>query len=411
VALTVTDDDGESRTVHQNVTVTDPPPNQGPTASFTENVQFLDATLTSTSTDPDGNIATYDWDFGDGSPHGTTATVAHSYASAGSWNVILTVTDDDGAPSTTSHMIATTDPPANLPPTPSFTSSSLGLTATFTSTSTDSDGTVVDWQWDFGDGTFGSGQSVQHLYLAPGTLNVKLTVKDDDGAEGSITQPVTISAAPVGFAADLFTRTVANGLGTADLGGPWTLSGAATSFSVSGGAGRIAGAVAGNRAGYLAAVRQRDVEMVTDLALDRSATGGGAYVSVIGRRVSNGNDYRVKVRYLAGNTVAAYLVRTQGGVETTLASTTIAGLTLSPGDVLRVKLQVNGAASTNVRAKVWRASAAEPVGWLLTNTSAAPAALQVPGDTGVLLYTSSSWTGTAATLAVDNYSVGPVLTP
>ena len=180
---------------------------------------------------------------------------------------------------------------------------------------------------------------------------------------------------------------------------------------MSGGAGRIAGAVAGNRAGYLAAVRQRDVEITSDLALDRAATGGGAYMSVIGRRVSNGNDYRLKLRYLAGGTVAAYLVRTQAGVETTLASTTIAGLTLSPGDVLRVKLQVNGAASTNVRAKVWRANAAEPAAWLLTNTSAAPAALQVAGDTGLLLYVSGSWTGAVPTVAIDNLAVGPIVTP
>jgi len=74
-------------------------------------------------------------------------------------------------------------------------------------------------------------------------------------------------------------------------------------------------------------------------------------------------------------------------------------------------VQVSGAASTTIRAKVWRASTAEPAAWLLTNTPAAPAALQVAGDTGLLLYLSGSWTGAVPTVAIDNLAVGPVLTP
>jgi hypothetical protein len=57
---------------------------------------------------------------------------------------------------------------------------------------------------------------------------------------------------------------------------------------------------------------------------------------------------------------------------------------------------------------VWRASAVEPVAWLATNTSAAPALLQGTGDVGVLLYTSGSWTGALPTLSLDNFRVGPI---
>ena len=89
--------------------------------------------------------------------------------------------------------------------------------------------------------------------------------------------------------------------------------------------GRIAGAVSGNRAGYLQSVAQTNVDMTTDVALDTASTGGGAYVSLIGRRVSNNNDYRLKLRYLAGGSVVAYLTRTVGGTETVLASTTVPG--------------------------------------------------------------------------------------
>jgi PKD repeat protein len=48
------------------------------------------------STDPDGTIVAYDWNFGDGSAHGTGVTTTHLYAAAGTYNVVLTVTDNDG---------------------------------------------------------------------------------------------------------------------------------------------------------------------------------------------------------------------------------------------------------------------------------------------------------------------------
>ncbi|RLG27144.1 hypothetical protein DRN76_00390 [Methanosarcinales archaeon] len=61
----------------------------------------------SLSYDPDGNITSYDWNFGDGNTTNTTEkTITHSYASAGDYNVILTVTDDDGAMNSTSKTIA-----------------------------------------------------------------------------------------------------------------------------------------------------------------------------------------------------------------------------------------------------------------------------------------------------------------
>ena len=46
------------------------------------------------STDPDGTIASYSWDFGDGSPLETTADATHTYAAAGTYTATLTVTDN-----------------------------------------------------------------------------------------------------------------------------------------------------------------------------------------------------------------------------------------------------------------------------------------------------------------------------
>src|SRR6185437_5184971 len=80
----------------------------------------------------------------------------------------------------------------NQPPVASFTSRSRGLTVQFTDTSTDPDGTIVARLWNFGDGTKGTKNPQLHKYAAAGTYNVKLTVKDNDGATNSTSQSVSV---------------------------------------------------------------------------------------------------------------------------------------------------------------------------------------------------------------------------
>ena len=72
--------------------------NQPPVADFTAVTDGLSVVLTDASTDGDGNITARSWDFGDGSG-GTDANPVHTYAAAGTYDVTLTATDDDGASS------------------------------------------------------------------------------------------------------------------------------------------------------------------------------------------------------------------------------------------------------------------------------------------------------------------------
>jgi hypothetical protein len=185
------------------------------------------------------------------------------------------------------------------------------------------------------------------------------------------------------------------------------VSGGTSSFSVSGGSGRIAGGLGANRLAALQSVSQRDVELTADVSLDLAAKGSGAYVSILGRSQSNNNDYRLRLRYQSNATLVAYLVRVVNNADTIVAWTTLNG-TVAPNDVFRVRFQVSGTNTTTVRAKVWRATAAEPAAWLLSGSDAAPAALRGTGTVGVLHYLSSSWTGTPATARIDNFSVGPI---
>ncbi|MCD6434439.1 MAG: PKD domain-containing protein, partial [Candidatus Diapherotrites archaeon] len=95
---------------------------QHPFASFTytpENAT-VDETITfnaSSSYDPDGTIVSYEWDFGDGNITNTTHEILnHSYSEAGSYEVTLTVTDNDGATDSTTKEITVQSAPDTTPP-------------------------------------------------------------------------------------------------------------------------------------------------------------------------------------------------------------------------------------------------------------------------------------------------------
>jgi photosystem II stability/assembly factor-like uncharacterized protein len=74
--------------------------------------------------------------------------------------------------------------PLNRPPVASFQFAPSGMTVSFTDTSTDPDGVIIGWLWDFGDSTTSTDQNPSHTYTASNTYIVRLTVTDDDSAQG-----------------------------------------------------------------------------------------------------------------------------------------------------------------------------------------------------------------------------------
>lgn len=167
----------------------------GPTSGLVgETLSFSGAD----STDPDGHIVSYVWDFGDGTT-GSGVNVTHSYSMAGSYKVTLTVTDNGGSGDSATHTVQINEPTSkNQPPKAVIrgpTSGLVGETLSFSgSDSTDSDGRIVSYAWDFGDGTTGSGVNVTHVYTTAGSYQVTLTVTDD--GTGVIPVPVPIDFAP-----------------------------------------------------------------------------------------------------------------------------------------------------------------------------------------------------------------------
>ncbi|BDZ45973.1 hypothetical protein GCM10025866_18820 [Naasia aerilata] len=389
------------------------PTNAAPTAAFSSTTNALTANVNGAgSTDSDGTIAAYSWNWGDNTAAGAGATATHTYAAAGTYTVTLTVTDNGGATGTVSHQVAVSaTPPANTPPTAAFTSTVNGLTASLNgSTSSDPGGSIAAYAWQFGDGTTGTGATTSHAYATAGTYQVTLTVTDNQGATGTVTNPVTVTSTPpagAAFAADTFGRTSTGSLGTAETGGAWTVAGTASNYAVNNGTGKFTDAAGSERNAYLNAVSSTSTDLTFSAAFNRP-TSGTVYVGAYGRRVGT-ESYRPRVTVTASGVVTLQLQRANGTTLTTLRSGTVSGLTFGASDSLNFRIQVFGTTTPTVQAKVWRTGAAEPTAWTLTTTdTAATTALRGAGSIGLYSYYSSGSTPSPVVVSWDNLTARPV---
>lgn len=122
-----------------------------PTASFTSSESALTLSVDgtgSTAVSP-ATISGYDWDWGDGSTHGTGSTASHTYAAAGTYTVVLTVTDSNSLTNASSQSITV------AAPTGSVTAQSVNVSTGWTPSS----GTVLSCITDGDPTTFDSSSS------------------------------------------------------------------------------------------------------------------------------------------------------------------------------------------------------------------------------------------------------------
>jgi PKD repeat protein len=190
VTLRVTDSLGETSTDTLSVTVL----NREPTADFNhtpqeptvfETVQFMDD-----STDTDGNVTAWAWDFGDGTTS-TQKTPTHNYEERGSYTVTLTVTDNDGGTDAVSRVIST----ENLGPKARFRApptANVGDGVRFVDESSDPEGEPLTYVWDFGDGAISTARNPIHQYVTTEAVLVTLTVTDDMGVTDTATWTLVI---------------------------------------------------------------------------------------------------------------------------------------------------------------------------------------------------------------------------
>jgi PKD repeat protein len=143
------------------------------------------------SSDPDGDVLTYDWTFGDGST-GAGVSPTHAYASVGTFTVSLTVSDGQGG----SHTATTTTTIDNRAPIAAAgpdQTIELGQTVTLNgSGSTDPDGDPLSYEWRRADGTLLGTSATLTVPLALGVHEVTLTVRDGLGGQASDAVRVTV---------------------------------------------------------------------------------------------------------------------------------------------------------------------------------------------------------------------------
>jgi PKD repeat protein len=220
VTLTVTDQDGHTATVSHTVTV-----HGGPTASIIVDTTTAPAGSpiafdASRSTESNGTIASYAWDFGDGST-GSGATTSHPYPKAGTYTVTLTVTDAAGATATATQAVKITGVPIAemaLVKHHPIAGVSFGFRGT---PSADSGSTLVSYAWTFGDGGTATGAKPSHTYRKTGAFTITLTITDASGSTATTSQRVVVKAAAITVAGASIGRGRTQLLFT--LNGPGTL--------------------------------------------------------------------------------------------------------------------------------------------------------------------------------------------
>jgi parallel beta-helix repeat protein len=275
------------------------------------------------SSDSDGTIVSYRFDFGDGSPDvgpQSSPTAAHTYAEVGTFTVTVTVTDNDGLTATATRQVTAfggdQPPSAALTVTPSSGLVSLDVTAD-ASGSSDPEGPIASYTFDFGDGSpiVGpqSGATAGHTYTATGTYTVTVTVRDSAGQPAQTTRQVSVRPNLVGNP----------GFETGTSG--WNTSGGGTTVSLT--------RVSGGHSGAWAAELTNTGTAATNCTLNDSpnwvlTASSGTYAATLWVRADKaGGVLKLRLREYSGST----LVGSQTSQVTLTTSWQPVTLTYTPG--------------------------------------------------------------------------------
>ena len=165
-------------------------------AKVNEDIQFKGEA----SSDEDGQIVSYAWNFGDGKTS-SEKNPKHSYDKEGTYIVTLEVVDDKGAKAqvsmTTTIIKNETVDESKVLPIANINAMAFEKTNNSIVFSGENsvclNGKIVSYEWDFGDGTTAEGKKFAHTFKKAGTYNVKLKVKDDKARVGEVQFKVTIA--------------------------------------------------------------------------------------------------------------------------------------------------------------------------------------------------------------------------
>ncbi|UCG68749.1 MAG: PKD domain-containing protein [Thermoplasmata archaeon] len=206
VTLVVEDDNGFTDSDTLSVTVNNVAPTADAHGPY-EGDEGSEITFTGTASDPGiSDTLTYHWDFGDGNTS-TLQNPTHTYADDGIFNVILTVTDDDGGLDSDSAIMTVYNVAPQVEAGGPY-SGDEGMGLTFFGSATDPGSDILTYEWDLDDdGIYddAAGQNPSWTWYDEGVYIIGLRVSDDDGGIGTDTASININnVAPIADAGDSY---------------------------------------------------------------------------------------------------------------------------------------------------------------------------------------------------------------
>ena len=197
--VTITADDGRGGTARRQLQVNFPPPaaNRAPTIEVARvlSADNFEAVLTASASDPDGDMLTYNFAWGDGSEPTVNAggLAVHAYPDGQfrAYNVTVTVTDGRGGQAQAQVAVDFPPPPANRAPTLEAVEllEKTGFGVVVSATAVDLDGDVLTYTFNWGDGgpvTRNLGGIANHAYANGVFQSYTLAVTVEDGRGGSV---------------------------------------------------------------------------------------------------------------------------------------------------------------------------------------------------------------------------------
>ena len=212
LTLTISDEKGAVTTLVENFVVYEP--QTTPVAAFTwapisEGGSQLQRPLragdrilldASDSYDPNGEIVEFGWDFQSDGVFDWTAVEPRTVVDplpSGTWPVTLRVVDDSGSSDAIMRVISIEElkpPEARFELSPAIPA--VGDPIRFLDTSSEWDGTIVSWEWDFGDGHTSREREPVHRYQTPGDYGLQLIVRDSEGLHDTALRTLSVQLNP-----------------------------------------------------------------------------------------------------------------------------------------------------------------------------------------------------------------------
>jgi len=220
---------------------------------------------------------------------------------------------------------------------------------------------------------------------------VGLRMRNEDTAAGHVFRVLSYTATdlvaspgppPGELATDTFGRTAVAAWDAAAVGGFWTTAGTPLNWNVVPGEGSVTVGANTEERGHLSAVNARDVDITQQVVLPLSAQTDRATAAVLARYVAayKPTYYSIGVGQGAGG--PNMVIRAERNDGTLVGAEADTGIPVSAGARVWLRVQVQGASPSAIRARVWIDGSPEPATWMLS-TGDSNGAQQVAGAVGV----------------------------